>query len=181
MIFKRILTRLLRPMTARKLDSYLNEPTSPLSRLTAAAQGLSALAHIWESVAPITLARYCCLGRLDEGVLTVYADNGAIASKLNQQLPSLLEKLQKRGGKITGIRIDVQVKIPLAARPYTPKPIISATGLASLKELEINLPESKLKEALTNLIEHQRQSKQGETPDGHGSGDNEHKHDRKFE
>lgn len=168
-------------MTARKLDSYLSEPTSPLSRLTAAAQGLSTLARIWESVAPIGLARSCRVGHLDDGVLTLYADNGAIASKLNQQLPSLLEKFQKRGGKITGIRIDVQVKIPSPATPYTPKPVISTTGLASLEELELNLPESKLKEALTNLIEHQRESKQGEASDCHGSGDDQHEHDRKFE
>jgi hypothetical protein len=168
-------------MTARKLDSYLSEPTSPLSRLTAAAQGLSTLARIWESVAPIGLARSCRVGHLDDGVLTLYADNGAIASKLNQQLPSLLEKLRKRGSKITGIRIDVQVKIPLPVSPYTPKPVISTTGLASLEELELNLPESKLKEALTNLIEHQRESKQDKTPDCHGSGDNQHEHDRKFE
>jgi len=168
-------------MTARKLDSYLNEPTSPLSRLTAAAQGLSTLARIWESVAPIGLARSCRVGRLDEGVLTLYADNGAIASKLNQQLPSLLEKLQKRGGKITGIRIDVQVKIPSPATPSISKPVISTTGLASLEELELNLPDSKLKEALTNLIQHQRESKQGEAPDCHGSGDDQYEHDRKFE
>ena len=167
-------------MTARKLDSYLSEPASPLSRLTAAAQGLSTLARIWESVAPIGLARSCRVGHLDDGVLTFYADNGAIASKLNQQLPSLLEKLQKRGGKITGIQIDVQVKIPLTASTSTQKPVISATGLASLKELELNLPESKLKEALTNLIGNQRASQQDETPDSHGGSDNQDEHDRKF-
>lgn len=127
-----------------------------------AAQGLNTLAHIWESVAPIGLARSCRVGRLDAGVLTLYADNGAIASKIKQQLPSLLEKLQKRGSKITGIRIDVQVKIPSPDPGYAPKPRISGQGLASLTKLGLGLPDSSLKEALTNLIQHQRESKQQE-------------------
>ncbi len=88
-------------MTARKLDSYLNEAASPLHRLMEAAHVLGALARIWESVAPVGLARSCRVGRLDDSVLTLYADNGAIASKIKQQLPSLLEKFQTRGGKIT--------------------------------------------------------------------------------
>ena len=168
-------------MTARKLDSYLNEPASPLSRLSAAAQGLSTLARIWESVAPIALARSCRVGRVDDGVLTLFADNGSIASKLKQQLPSLLEKFQQRGGKINGIRIDVQVKMPSPARLYTAKPVISPTALSSLSELQLNLPDSKLKEALTNLIGHHRALQQDETPDGDGSGDHEGEHDGKFE
>ncbi len=168
-------------MTARKLDSYLNEPTSPLSRLSAAAQGLSTLARIWESVAPIALARSCRVGRVDDGVLTLFADNGSIASKLKQQLPSLLEKFQQRGGKINGIRIDVQVKMPSPSTPYIAKPVISHTALTSLEALKLNLPDSKLKEALTNLIGHHRALQQDEPPDSDGSGDHEGEHDGKFE
>ena len=71
-------------MTARKLDTFLSEKTSPLSRLAQAAQQLSLLSRIWETVAPIGLARSCRVGRLDDGVLTLLADNGAIASKKGQ-------------------------------------------------------------------------------------------------
>jgi hypothetical protein len=168
-------------MTARKLDSYLNEPASPLSRLTAAAQGLSTLARIWESVAPIALARSCRVGRVDNDVLTVYADNGSIASKLNQQLPSLLEKLQQRGGKINGIRIDVQVNMPSPATAYSAKPVISPIALDSLEELQLNLPDSKLKEALTNLIGHHRDSQKDKAPDRDRSGNHEGEDDGKLE
>lgn len=161
-------------MTARKLDSYLSEAASPLHRLMEAARVLDALARIWESVAPVGLARSCRVGRLDDSVLTLYADNGAIASKIKQQLPSLLEKFQKRGGKITGIRIDVQVKSPSSRRGYVQKSAISGEGLASLEKLEADLPDSNLKEALTNLIRHQRESKQqNETADDQGQADNQ--------
>ena len=168
-------------MPARKLNSFLTEPNSPLSRLTAAAQRLSALARIWESIAPIGLASYCRVGRLDDGILTLYADNGSIASKLNQQLPSLLiqfqqqtqSKSQQRGGEITGIRIDVQVNPPLSKSLTAQKNPISNQGIACLKELELELPESSLKGALTNLIEHQRQLKQGHPTDGDREADDQ--------
>ena len=147
-------------MTARKLDSFLSEASSPLSRLTAAAQRLSALSHLWESVAPLGLVRSCRVGRLDCGVLTLYADNGAVASKLKQQLPSLLTKFQQRGGEITGIQVDVQVNLPLTNSRTAKKSAISNQGLSSLKELEHELPDSDLKVALTNLIQNQGRSKQ---------------------
>jgi len=145
-------------MTARKLDTFLSEPTSPLNRLARAAQRLNAISRIWETVAPIGLARSCRVGRLDDGVLTLLADNGAIASKIKQQLPSLLEKFQKRGSEITGIQVDVQVKIPSPERKIAPKQGISQQSLASLEKLDADLEDSPLKEALTNLIKHQRRS-----------------------
>ncbi|MEK6662872.1 MAG: DUF721 domain-containing protein [Pseudomonadota bacterium] len=146
-------------MTARKLDTFLSEPASPLNRLALAAQRLNAISRIWETVAPIGLARSCRVGRLDDGVLTLLADNGAIASKIKQQLPSLLEKLQQRGREITGIRVDVQVKIPSPERASAPKQGISQQSLASLEKLDNELEDSPLKEALTNLIKRHRESK----------------------
>jgi len=146
-------------MAARKLDSFLSETSSPLSRLNAAAQRLNTLSDLWESIAPIGLARFCRVGRLDDGVLTLYADNGAVASKLMQQLPSLLTKFQQRGGEITGIQIDVQVNLPLTKTLPAKKNAISNQGLASLEKLKLDLPESGLKEALTNLLRNQHRSK----------------------
>ena len=139
-------------MTARKLDSFFVTPASPLNRLALAAQRLNSISRIWETVAPIGLALFCRVGRLDDGVLTLFADNGAIASKIKQQLPSLLEKLQQRGSEITGIRIEVQVKIPSPVAPPLSKPTISQQSLGSLQRLDAELEESPLKEALTNLI-----------------------------
>lgn len=168
-------------MSARKLDSFLSESSTPLGRLTAAAQRLNALTRIWESIAPINLARSSRVGRLDDGVLTLYADNGAIASKLLQQLPSLLTKFQQRGAEITGIRVDVQVNLPLINPAAHPKSAISSQGLASLEKLERDLPDSKLKVALTNLIQHQIESKQDHSTDGERQADDQQQHHREFE
>jgi hypothetical protein len=168
-------------MTARKLDSFLSEASSPLSRLNAAAQRLGTLAHVWEAIAPIGLARYCRVGRLDDSVLTLFADNGAIASKVLQQLPSLLSKFQQRGCEITGIRVDVQVNLPLSKPAVAPKSAISDQGLASLKKLETDLPESELKVALTNLIRNQIESGQHQSTDGESQADDQQQHHGKLE
>ena len=53
-------------MTSRKLDSFFSESGSPLSRLALAAQRLNVISRIWETVAPIGLARSCRVGRLDD-------------------------------------------------------------------------------------------------------------------
>ena len=145
-------------MTARKLDSFFITPASPLNRLALAAQQLNSVSRIWETVAPIGLALFCRVGRLDDGVLTLFADNGAVASKIKQQLPSLLEKLQQRGSEITGIRIEVQVNIASPVTPPTPKSAISKRSLGSLQSLSTGLDESPLKEALTNLIKRHNDS-----------------------
>ena len=155
-------------MAARKLDTFLSEANSPLSRLTAAAHTLAALSRLWESIAPTGLARSSRVGCLDCGILTLYADNGAVASKLMQQLPRLLIKFQQRGAEITGIQVDVQVNMPLAKPRAPSKNGISNQGLTSLKKLELELPESTLKEALTNLLRHQVRLKQDKPTDGDG-------------
>lgn len=145
-------------MKARKLSSFLSESDSVLSRLTAIAQNLQKLSRIWESIAPIHLARSSRVGRLEDGVLTLYADNGAIASKLKQQLPSLLTNFQQRGAKITGIRIDVQVNQTLNSPKKHQKSAISAQSLACVESLTGEIQDTDLKEALTNLIRHQKSS-----------------------
>lgn len=167
-------------MSARKLGSYLNEPTSPLSRLNAAAQRIRAFAHIWESVAPIELTRYCRVGRIDEDVLTLYADNGAIATKLNQQLPSLLEKFRKRGGKITGIRIAVQVKQPLTQPKASAKPGISPVAYSQLEAFSSGLEDSPLKLALTNLLKSQDYLKEKNSTYGESGPHDQEQHQGKF-
>lgn len=147
-------------MSARKLGSFLNEPATPLSRLNAAAQRIRALAHIWESVAPIELTRSCRVGRIDDDVLTLYADNGAIASKLNQQLPRLLEKLQKREGKITGIRVEVQVKPRLTQASSPKKAVLSPQAYRELEVFSQTLCDSPLKLAFTHILQRRPKLKQ---------------------
>jgi hypothetical protein len=144
-------------MTARKLSGFLSEPTSGLSRLTAEAKRLLALSHVWEAIAPNNLARFSRVGPVKDRILTLYADNGAVAAKLKQQLPRFLLNFRQRGHDLTAIQVQVQVNGKLQ-KPgeHLPKPAIPAAGIASLEQLEHDLEPSPLKQALTHLLEHQR-------------------------
>lgn len=144
-------------MTARKLSGFLSEPTSGLSRLTAEAKRLLVLSHIWEAIAPSSLARFSRVGPVKDRVLTLYADNGAVAAKLKQQLPRFLLNFRQRGHDLTALRVVVQVN-GMSRKPAqrSAKPGISAAGIASLAQLEHDLAPSTLKQALTHLLQHQQ-------------------------
>lgn len=145
-------------MTARKLSGFLSEPASGLSRLTAEAKRLLALSHVWEAIAPNSLARFSRVGPVKDRVMTLYADNGAVAAKLKQQLPRFLLNFRQRGHDLNAIRVVVQVNAASRkAVEHPPKPAIPAAGIASLAQLEHDLAPSALKHALTHLLEHQRQ------------------------
>ena len=133
-----------------------------LGRLAAEAKRLLALSHVWEAIAPNNLVRLSRVGPVKDRVLTLYADNGAVAAKLKQQLPRFLLNFRQRGHDLTAIRVVVQVNeaSPKPAAP-PPKPAIPAAGLASLEQLEHDLEPSPLKHALTHLLEHQRRRQGG--------------------
>ena len=145
-------------MTARKLQSFFSESASPLHRLAQAANRLLSITRIWESVAPKDLVRACQVGHLKDGVLTLYAYNGAVASKIKHLAPRLVTQLQGRGGQVTGIQVVVQVTVASPKLQKAPKKGVPDTGLNSLKNLESELPDSNLKQAITNLIRHQQRS-----------------------
>jgi len=149
-------------MTARKLSGFLSEPASGLGRLTAEAKRLLALSHVWEAIAPNHLARFSRVGPVKDRVLTLYADNGAVAAKLKQQLPRLLLNFRQRGHDLTAIKVEVQVStVSSRAAAHAPKPGISAAGIASLERLEDDLAPSPLKQALTHLLDRQRRGSDG--------------------
>lgn len=138
-------------MPAHPAHSFLNAAPN-LQTLLQQAQKLLALQQAWNEVAPKPLAAASKVGALRQQTLIVYANNGAIAGKLRQLVPSLLEKIQKRGVEITAIRVDVQVE----ALPPGKKPkdlTVSHNALSSLEKLEQSLADSPLKNALHTLIQ----------------------------
>lgn len=138
-------------MPAHPAHSFLNAAPN-LQALLQQAQKLLALQLAWNEVAPKPLAAASRVGALRQQTLIVYANNGAIAGKLRQLVPSLLEKIQKRGVEITAIRVDVQVE----ALPPGKKPkdlTVSHNALSSLEKLERSLADSPLKNALHTLIQ----------------------------
>jgi len=137
-------------MPAQTAHSFLSAAPN-LQGLLQQAQKLLALQEAWNEVAPKPLAAASRVGAVRQQTLIVYANNGAVAGKLRQLVPSLLEKIQKRGIEVTAIRVDVQVE----ALPSGKKPkdlTVSHNALSSLEKLEQSLDDSPLKNALHTLI-----------------------------
>ncbi|MDP3482743.1 MAG: DUF721 domain-containing protein [Sulfuricella sp.] len=139
-------------MPAHPAHSFLSVAPN-LQALLQQAQKLLVLQKAWNEVAPKPLADASRVGAVRQQTLIVYANNGAIAGKLRQLVPSLLEKIQKRGIEVTAIRVDVQVEAPPPGKK--PKDLaVSHNALSSLGKLEHSLADSPLKNALQNLIRH---------------------------
>lgn len=141
-------------MPAHLANSFLNAAPN-MQSLLQQAQKLLLLQKAWNEVAPKPLATASIVGAAHQQTLIVYANNGAIAGKLRQLAPRLLEELQKelqnRGIEITAIRVDVQVRIPPPGKKAKDL-AVSHNALISLENLENNLADSPLKTALQTLI-----------------------------
>jgi len=137
-------------MPAHPAHSFLNAAPN-LQVLLQQAQKLLTLQKAWNEVAPKVLAAASRVGAVRQQTLIIYANNGAVAGKLRQLIPSLLEKIQKRGIEVTAIRVDVQVEAPPPGKK--PKDLtVSHNALSSLGKLEQSLADSPLKSALHTLI-----------------------------
>ena len=143
-------------MPAHKIDFYLNSSSS-LRRLADQARRIAELQQVFLNIAPQRLTQACCVKQLRAGTLVLLAENAAIAAKLKQLAPRLLTAYEKQGYKITSIRVEVQVREsaqqPVATR--APKRL-SIETIDNLERLATSLDDSPLKQALTNMVAHQR-------------------------
>ena len=159
-------------MTARKISGFLHEPASGLSRLAMEAKRLQKLNQDWDLIAPQGLSRSSRVGPIRDRIVTLYADNGSTAARLKQQLPRLLLNFRQRGHDLTAIKVEVQVRTTSLERGKAPShPPIPAAGLDDLEKLEHVLEPSPLKQALTNLLQHQGRLQQDNAADGQQSQD----------
>jgi hypothetical protein len=145
-------------MAARPLDAYLNS-AGALSRLSAHAGRLLKLQRIYVSIAPSHLAASSRVANLKLGKLLIHADSGAVAAKLRQILPGLLDKFSSEDAQVTEIRIKVQP--PDAALQHIRRrdapPALGAVARSELARLATELPEdSPLREALRRLVDKSR-------------------------
>jgi hypothetical protein len=146
-------------MAVRKINFYLDtlSVTPDHQRLFGYMDKLMVMQRIFLKIAPPQLAQHCILGGFFEGNLTICANNGAIAAKLRQTVPSLLLKFQARGYEVTAIRIAVQANYHALGvnKLSAKKPRLGQTGADSLKDLAEGLPPSPLKSAIESLAKKQ--------------------------
>ena len=125
---------------ARELDS-----------LAASAQRIAQLQQIYLEAVPPELAKTSQVSWSREGVLVVTAGNGAVASKLRQVTPRVLDRFRQRGFEFNSMRIRVQVAAGVRTGAYRTSKPLSAQALSALEKAIDTAPESPLKAALERL------------------------------
>jgi Dna[CI] antecedent, DciA len=117
-------------------------------------------------VAPATLSQACRVCAVDGSTVVVRADNAPVAAALRAMAPRLLAALlepaagkkslkNNREGKLTGLRVELQVAVP----PRKPAPV--ARGVLpreALAALAGSMSDSPLKDALDRIATGQRKS-----------------------
>jgi len=116
------------------------------------AHHLSELQHLLVDAIPPALATASQVTRLKSNTLFVLASNAAVAAKLRQLAPRLVSRMQKQGFEVTGIRVDVQVKVHKIKdeQEVTKRPLPSE-AIEEILALSRGLPPSPLRAALTRL------------------------------
>lgn len=157
-------------MSARKLQSYLGS-TATLAALSSHVEHLLELQRLWESLAPSPLAQMCRVSGLQDRILVVYANSGAVAAKVRQLAPTVLEKFQKKGLEVTAILVRVQARYVVQETKPIKTLLLGTAGSASLRRLADQLTASPLKQALERMLE--RHAEQDDAPHHDQGGDHQ--------
>lgn len=128
-----------------------------LDNLRVHAARLSQLqAHVSQALPPY-LAGLCHVANLKDDVLILHAGNGAIAAKLRQAAPRLLNALAGQGVMLSAIKVATR---PPETRPAPREPTIRAVSTSTQHELHAlatHLPEDDpLRQALERFVQNSR-------------------------
>lgn len=143
----------------QRLNSFLSS-SQELRQLSGKVRQLRAFQAHYAQVAPPSLLKSSQILHIEQGVLTLAANNGAVAAKLRQMAPELIRQLQLRGCEVTGIQVRVQVTTP-AARPAINPAVLSEEGKHQLNDLAATMSDSPLKSALQRLAKNKLPSVKG--------------------
>ena len=139
-------------MTPRKLHRIVGDDPV-LSNLWDRTRPLRELQEVYLHSVPANLRSVSRVGALNEGVLKLFADTGAAATRLRLHVPDLLAEFRSKGWQFSAIRVAVQVRTDSrAANPPTRK-VVDVEGQEALARLAEQLPDSPLKDAVTRLKE----------------------------
>lgn len=128
-----------------------------LARLKDHAARLMRLQNMLQQQLPPALASSCSVANLKGETLVLLANGGAVAARLKQIAPTLIQQFGAAGLAITTIQVKVKVIETREERRPPPQRTISETGSRSLEDFSATLPaESPLRESLERLIRRSR-------------------------
>lgn len=141
------------PRGSRTLTEHL-AANDAFARLSGLAERLRRLQSMLDDCLPVYLAPGAHVANLKRGKLVIHADSGAVAVKLKQLAPRLVESFIQQGQEVTGIEVRVQPRrgsIPGARR--IPAKVLGTRSKQSLTSLAAGLDESSpVRRALEKLL-----------------------------
>jgi len=142
-------------MHSKNIRAYLDSAAG-IAGLLPQAERLIELRRIYSKLVPQQLLRSSSIVNYRQRNVVIFADNNAIAAKLRLLSPRLVNDFSKCGVEVTGIRLEVQPR-PEPRKALNPKQAkLSAAGAESLEALAQRLPDSRLKQALTGMVEREK-------------------------
>ena len=103
---------------------------------------------------PAALAGHVRVMQLENGVLSLACASGAIASRLRHQTDALLDSLGKRGLAATNVRVSVNPELHARYVHPVEKTGVPPAALEGLAQLNTEIEEGPLKDALVRLLRH---------------------------
>lgn len=137
-------------MPARRIGEILST-SGELETLADASRRIALLQRVYLEAVPRELSKSSRIGWARGGVLTVFADNGAVAAKLRQATARVLKHLRQSGFEFNSMRIEVQVGQSPAFRPYFSHKALSDRALSAIDGALDQLSDSPLRNALIRL------------------------------
>jgi hypothetical protein len=142
-------------MHSKNLRSYLDSAVG-IAGLLPQAERLIELRRIYSKLVPQQLLRSSSIVNYKQEKVVIFAENNAIAAKLRLLSPRLVNDFSKCGVQVTGIRLEVQPRQDPPKAPTPKQAKLSAAGAEHLEALARRLPDSRLKQALTGMIERKK-------------------------
>lgn len=136
-------------MTAERIGRLFDK-LPQLQTLNREIRKQLALQTILVEILPADLRRSVTVVASGTGELVLLADNGAVAAKLRQLAPRILNHFRQRGINANGIRVQTQVSIRY--KPLPQKQIsLGKNAHQALLQLSSSLKDSPLKAAIEKL------------------------------
>lgn len=137
-------------MPARKVAAILDDSPS-LTALAAVARRTSELQRVYLVAVPAELSKASRVGWARAGVLCIATGNGAVAAKLRQLAPRILNYFRQQGHEFNAMRVEVQVSMSLGEIQESGTKPLSQKALASIRTAAQSVADSPLKAALARL------------------------------
>ena len=111
-----------------------------------------------ERCLPTALAGSVWVAQLEHGNLHLACDSGAVATRLRHQTQALATEMSKHGLIVDHVRVTVQPEFQSRPPVVVDKPGLPTTALTSLAQLNTEIEDGPLKEALSRLLSHHRKA-----------------------